>query len=133
MIYKLLTTAIIILGKLRDRFGGAFPKMPGHLYRQFPVRFDRALPWPEDAKLYLGMGCCDCGLTHVIIHGKSVTPKRPMSYDYKMRLGAQAYAKPDPKLGEEARAMMIDAGELLTKDEKTGEWIKETRGERGEA
>ena len=91
-IYTLLTSAIILLGKIRDRIcsprhGGAF------------LRLDRCIPWCDDfGKGRTYIGCCDCGLTHFVVIGHSLTPVRPIRYRYKMRFGANAWTKPNAEL-----------------------------------
>lgn len=100
VLYTVLTTLIIVLAYLRDRAGRG-------TYR---IRCDRTLPWeqPQDA---LALACCDCGLTHFIVVGNdvapSVTPIRPEQYQYRSRLGANAYIDPDLDLGIEVCDMLM--------------------------
>jgi len=90
--YTLLTTLIILLSKIRNRFAAR------------ALRFDRPLPWnPDDKDKWLWIGCCDCGLEHFFVVGHSATPVRPMTYKYKFRFGAVGWTKPDPMLGDHAR------------------------------
>ena len=95
LIYTILTTLIIMLGKFRDR------TCKSHTTSCF--RSDRTIPWNKDlADNILLMGCCDCGLAHFLIPGHSVTPIRTVSYSYKFRLGANSWHKPDTSLSEYA-------------------------------
>ena len=88
--YKLLTMLIILLGKLRSKFGNR------------KVRFDRTMPLPESQNKQgiLYMECCDCGLVHFIVYGHSGTPIRPEHYDYGMRCGNKASSEPEKMLKE---------------------------------
>lgn len=97
--YTFLTSLIILLSKIRDKFTVR------------ALRFDRPLPWnPDDGKECLWMGCCDCGLEHFFVIGHSGTPVRPVKYKYRFRFGATAWSKPDPNLGWEAKRQAIKRG-----------------------
>ena len=94
LIYTFLTNTIILLSKLRDKCLDG-PSHNGHL------RIDRVLPWYEgfgSDKLF--MGCCDCGLTHFLVLGHSITPVRPINYQYKMRMGGKAWVEPNTDLAD---------------------------------
>ena len=87
-LYKLLTTLIIFLGRLRFRaIGGR--------YIDWELRKDRdeqnLMPqmWFSRANGIL-LECCDCGLSHRLFEserGSHAWPERPKGYDYKWRLG----------------------------------------------
>ena len=97
--YTLLTTLIILLSKIRDRFTVRV------------LRFDRPLPWnPDDGDKWLWVGCCDCGLEHFFVIGHSGTPVRPMTYKYKYRFGAKGWTKPNPMLGYRAQQQAKERG-----------------------
>ena len=96
IVYSVVTTLIIALSKLRGR-------LCRNTYR---LRCDRTLPW-EEPKDALSMVCCDCGLTHFIIAGHSITPVRPERYQYQGRLGMNAYINPNPGLGIEVCDMLM--------------------------
>lgn len=98
--YNILTAFIIALGWLRDRICQA----------EYVTRLDRTLPWPAERQRLLdgdadqqqlGMICCDCGLTHLIMCGHSVTPVRPRFYRYAGRMGVDAWTEPRPDLGDD--------------------------------
>lgn len=91
MTYTILTTLIIILGKLRDRIPS--PKSGG-----MHLRYDRCIPYPKDFNGNLYMSCCDCGLVHFFIPDHSGTPVRPRRYAYRFRLGSKAWHEPDSNL-----------------------------------
>lgn len=93
IIYTILTSFIILLGKLRD--------LTCVTAKTSALRFDRTIPWCHDygEGLYF-LGCCDCGLGHFIISGHSFTPVRTRDYAYKLRFGAKAWTKPDPSESE---------------------------------
>ena len=97
MLYQLLTSLIIMIGRLRDR-------LCSHKYA---LRCDRTLPWTENPKA-MSMICCDCGLTHFIVAGQTVTPIRPITYDYRGRMGAVGWTEPDEGLGNEVCDMYMD-------------------------
>lgn len=104
LIYTLLTSAIILLGMLRDRFCN--PKARTSFFR-----YDRTLPWCEDyGHDVTFLGCCDCGLAHLFICGHSVTPLRTLDYAYKLRFGVKAWADPRPDLVEEVDACARQKG-----------------------
>ena len=88
IIYTVLTSLIILLGKVRD--------LTCVTAKTSALRLDRTIPWCHDygEGLYF-MGCCDCGLSHFIISGHSFTPVRTQNYAYKLRFGAMAWTKPD--------------------------------------
>jgi hypothetical protein len=93
MLYTILTSLIILIGRVRDR-----------LCRPMSLRYDRTLPCPPEwGPQVLFFTCCDCGLTHFFVPGHSGTPRRPASYEYELRLGAKAWTDPDPKLGLKAK------------------------------
>lgn len=92
LVYTLLTSIIILVGTLRKWL----------CRRDEYLRGDRALPWvPNDADTLL-MRCCDCGLTHFFVCGRSATVQRPLWYDYRLRFGVVAWTDPDVELGREA-------------------------------
>lgn len=96
MIYTILTSAIILISKLRK-------KLSPPLY----WRFDRTLPWPKGQPASgLWMSCCDCGLAHFFITGESGTPVRPEKYAYRLRFGATGHTEPDLHLGRRAAASL---------------------------
>src|SRR4051812_12665128 len=100
IIYNVLTAVIILTSKLRDG-----------LFKSWPLRWDRTLPWPDNQnEKTLLIGCCDCGLAHFIVMGQSITPIRPADYNYRLRFGARAFTSPRPDLGEEARWLFISNG-----------------------
>lgn len=85
MLYKLLTTIIILLAKLRKR-----------CVHDWVLRKERdehnLIPNYSFSK---GRGliieCCDCGLGHQFYEdekGIHCIPERPRDYDYKWRLGS---------------------------------------------
>lgn len=104
VIYTLLTSAIILLGMLRERFCN--PKSKTSVFR-----YDRTLPWCEDyGQNITFLGCCDCGLPHLIICGHSATPVRTLNYAYKLRFGAKAWTAPRPDLTMEVDAYARQKG-----------------------
>jgi len=73
-LYKLLTQAIIILGRLRSS-----------LDLDLTVRVDRTF---QDLPSLFSIVCCDCELTHRVSHREDVRyqqPIRPEGYDYSWR------------------------------------------------
>ena len=85
-LYKVLTVAIILLGKLRYKAGTSIG---------WELRKDRdeqnLMPkmWFSRANGIL-LGCCDCGLSHRLFEserGSHAWPERPIGYDYRWRLG----------------------------------------------
>jgi len=84
IIYKLLTFLIMLLAKLRHKWGYG---------KSWVIRKDR-----DEANLipgysFKGKGimiiCCDCGLGHRFFEddkGIHCLPERPEKYDYKWRL-----------------------------------------------
>ena len=90
-LYKLLTQAIIVLGRIRESIlvEWTSPKWK----EDWEVRKDRTFY----ASNHESFACCDCGLTHLALplDGKSVidpshkfVPVRPKNYDYSFRWGA---------------------------------------------
>ena len=97
--YTILTSMIILIGKLRDHIFH-------HEMRVF--RFDRTLPWPKyQSPDGLYVGCCDCGLEHIFFRGLSGTPVRPEQYSYLGRFGAMGHTGPPSGLGERAHEIFI--------------------------
>jgi len=90
--YTLLTSIIILVGKVRKRL----------CRRDEHVRGDRTSPWPPNDADTLLTTCCDCGLTHFFVCGRSGTVSRPLRYAYRLRFGAVAWTDPDIELGREA-------------------------------
>ena len=91
--YTGLTTMIIVLGKLRDK--------TCKTRATACLRFDRTIAWNKELSgNHVLMGCCDCGLSHYLVPGHSVTPVRTGRYGYKLRFGANAWAEPDESLIE---------------------------------
>ena len=76
MMYKILTMLIILLSKLRRKFGDR------------DLRFDRTVALPMTDSVMIE--CCDCGLKHFIAPYTGAVPVRPKKYDYKFRLGETA-------------------------------------------
>ena len=73
-LYKLLTQAIIILGRLRSK-----------LHIDMTVRVDRTF---RDPPHMFSIECCDCDLTHRVSYREGVRyqqPIRPTGYDYGWR------------------------------------------------
>ena len=101
-IYSLLTWMICVLSNLRGKLCGD----------EHELRWDRTLSWsdPElDAEQgVLYMSCCDCGLTHFLVLGKSATPERPKRYTYRFRARHGPVEAPDPELGECARIRFLE-------------------------
>ena len=85
MIYTILTSLIILLGKLRSKFGSR------------ALRLDRATPWNQGTEK-IKMQCGDCRTKILFVVGHSMTPVRPLEYSYKLRLGSMARTEPDPSL-----------------------------------
>jgi len=74
LLYKLLTQAIIILGRLRSK-----------LDLDLIVRVDRTF---KDPPHLFSNVCCDCELTHRFTYSEGVRyqqPIRPKGYDYSWR------------------------------------------------
>ncbi len=96
-LYTLLTWAICVVATLRRKLCGA----------EHELRWDRTLPWDEpeldSEKGVVYLQCCDCGLTHFLIFGESVTPERPKKYAYHFRAGKKVPTLPNPTLGKRAQ------------------------------
>jgi hypothetical protein len=92
-LYKLLTQAIIILGRAREKLG-----------LQMVIRKDRTFVDKKALLEYPSYGiinvCCDCGLAHRMwlrdgdLHQQ---PERPREYDYSWR----RYASPSSPYSSE--------------------------------
>lgn len=95
-LYTLLTWVICLVANLRDRWCAS----------STGLRWDRTIEWDEpekdvaDGVLYAE--CCDCGLTHLFVLGKSVTPERPRKYRYRLRAGRGPNVSPNLRLGVSA-------------------------------
>ena len=83
-LYILLTTLIIVLSKLRFRFGNAIG---------WELRNERELQnriYFEIKKGFL-LECCDCGLSHKLKQHQDYIdciPERPRRYRYILRFGS---------------------------------------------
>ena len=98
IIYTIITGMIILLSKLRDRIF-----QHGTVKDSLHFRWDRTVPVHyEDQGSSLYMKCCDCGLEHLICYSRSVTPVRPLMYNYRLRFGSVAWGESDRELGQDA-------------------------------
>ena len=97
--YTLLTWLICVLSNIRERLCPAV------------IRWDRTLAWdaPEmDAAHGVVLWkCCDCGLEHFHVIGKTQTPVRPLNYRYRLRAGRGSSERLDPRLGPAARDVYV--------------------------
>lgn len=98
LLYEVLTQAIVLLGRIRERL------VPAE--RQYVVKARTFDLYAIEESV-----CCDCGLAHLVEHfrpGEScehdpgavghVWPMRPDGYRYRLRAGAAA-----PDLAEDRR------------------------------
>lgn len=98
-LYTLFTWVICLIANLRQRLCDDSDDL----------RWERTLDWDEpekdasDGVLYAS--CCDCGLTHFFVLGKSVTPERPREYRYRLRAGRGPKVTSHPLLGVRAKGV----------------------------
>lgn len=87
MRYKILTTLIILISKLRKR---CVPLGDMVLRKERDEHNLMAGYWISKGRGIL-IECCDCGLSHRFFEdskGTHALPERPKGYNYKLRFGS---------------------------------------------